>query len=51
MQDYGGPVGLRMAMAHPQRLDSLIVQNAVPTTSGLVVSGTFAGILGGPRQP
>jgi pimeloyl-ACP methyl ester carboxylesterase len=35
MQDYGGPVGFRMAMAHPQRLDSLIVQNAVAHDSGL----------------
>ena len=30
LQDYGGPVlGFRMAMAHPERLDSLIIQNAV----------------------
>lgn len=35
MQDYGGPVGLRMAMAHPQRLGSMIVQNAVAHDSGL----------------
>jgi pimeloyl-ACP methyl ester carboxylesterase len=35
MQDYGGPVGFRMAMAHPERLDSLIVQNAVAYESGL----------------
>jgi pimeloyl-ACP methyl ester carboxylesterase len=35
MQDYGGPVGFRMAIAHPERLDSLIVQNAVAHDSGL----------------
>jgi pimeloyl-ACP methyl ester carboxylesterase len=35
MQDYGGPVGFRMAMAHPERLDSLIVQNAVAHEMGL----------------
>lgn len=35
MQDYGGPVGFRMAMAHPERLRSLIVQNAVAHDSGL----------------
>jgi pimeloyl-ACP methyl ester carboxylesterase len=35
MQDYGGPVGLRMAMAHPERLGSLIVQNAVAHDTGL----------------
>ncbi|MGW3353555.1 alpha/beta fold hydrolase [Nonomuraea rubra] len=35
MQDYGGPVGFRMAMAHPDRLDGLIIQNAVAHDSGL----------------
>ncbi|MDF2995221.1 MAG: alpha/beta hydrolase fold protein [Xanthobacteraceae bacterium] len=35
MQDYGGPVGFRMAMAHPERLGSLIIQNAVAHDSGL----------------
>ena len=29
MQDYGGPVGFRLAIAHPERLDALIVQNSV----------------------
>jgi pimeloyl-ACP methyl ester carboxylesterase len=35
MQDYGGPVGFRMALAHPERIRSLIVQNAVSHDSGL----------------
>ncbi|MFD9326257.1 alpha/beta fold hydrolase [Streptomyces sp. NPDC060065] len=35
VQDYGGPVGFRMAMAHPERLEALIVQNAVVHESGL----------------
>jgi len=35
MQDYGGPVGFRMILAHPERLDRLIVQNAVSHNSGL----------------
>jgi pimeloyl-ACP methyl ester carboxylesterase len=35
MQDYGGPVGFRMAIAQPKRLGSLIVQNAVAHDSGL----------------
>jgi pimeloyl-ACP methyl ester carboxylesterase len=26
MQDYGGPVGFRMALAHPDRIEALIVQ-------------------------
>src|SRR6202521_1135565 len=29
MQDYGGPVGFRMALAHPDRIEALIVQDAV----------------------
>lgn len=28
MQDYGGPVGLRLATAHPERVKGLIIQNA-----------------------
>jgi pimeloyl-ACP methyl ester carboxylesterase len=35
MQDYGGPVGFRMATAQPQRLGALIVQNAVAHETGL----------------
>ena len=35
MQDYGGPVGFRMALAHPERVDALIVQDAVAHDSGL----------------
>jgi pimeloyl-ACP methyl ester carboxylesterase len=35
MQDYGGPVGFRLALAHPERIDGLIVQNAVAHNEGL----------------
>lgn len=35
VQDYGGPVGFRLAMAHPERLETLIVQNAVAHEDGL----------------
>ncbi len=35
MQDYGGPVGFRMALSHPERVDALIVQNAVAHNTGL----------------
>ncbi len=35
MQDYGGPVGFRMALAHPERIETLIVQDAVAHNSGL----------------
>jgi pimeloyl-ACP methyl ester carboxylesterase len=35
MQDYGGPVGFRMVLAHPERVQGLIVQNAVAHNEGL----------------
>ena len=35
MQDYGGPVGFRMALAHPERVQTLIVQDAVAHNEGL----------------
>jgi pimeloyl-ACP methyl ester carboxylesterase len=35
MQDYGGPVGFRMALADPDRIAALIVQNAVAHNDGL----------------
>lgn len=35
MQDYGGPVGFRMALAHPERIEALIVQDAVAHNDGL----------------
>ena len=38
MQDYGGPVGFRMALAQPARVLSLIVQNAVAHDEGLGVN-------------
>jgi pimeloyl-ACP methyl ester carboxylesterase len=35
LQDYGGPVGFRLAIAHPERIESLIIQNAVAHEDGL----------------
>jgi pimeloyl-ACP methyl ester carboxylesterase len=35
MQDYGGPVGFRMALVHPDRVEALIVQDAVAHNEGL----------------
>ena len=35
MQDYGVPVGFRMVMAHPERVDALIVQDGVAHNEGL----------------
>jgi pimeloyl-ACP methyl ester carboxylesterase len=35
VQDYGGPVGFRLALRHPERVTALIVQNAVAHEDGL----------------
>ncbi len=35
MQDYGGPVGFRMVLTHPERAEALIVQDAVAHNEGL----------------
>jgi pimeloyl-ACP methyl ester carboxylesterase len=35
MQDYGSPVGFRMILAHPDRVQALVVQDAVAHNEGL----------------
>ena len=35
MLDYGGPIGFRLATAHPERVRALIIQNAVAHDEGL----------------
>ena len=35
MQDYGGPVGFRMALSHPERVRAIVIQNAVSHEQGL----------------
>ena len=35
MQDYGVPVGFRMILAHPDRVEALIVQDGVAHNTGL----------------
>jgi len=35
MQDYGGPIGFRLALAHPERVKAIVVQNAVASEEGL----------------
>ena len=34
-QDYGRPIGMRLAVAHPERVRAIIVQNAVAHEVGL----------------
>jgi pimeloyl-ACP methyl ester carboxylesterase len=38
MQDYGGPVGFRMALTHPEQVQALIVQDAVAHNEGLAAN-------------
>ena len=35
LQDYGGPIGFRLALAYPERIEALVVQNAVAHEQGL----------------
>jgi pimeloyl-ACP methyl ester carboxylesterase len=35
VQDYGGPIGFRLALAHPERVRGIVVQNAVASEAGL----------------
>ncbi len=42
LQDYGGPVGFRIMVAHPERARALVIQNANAYTEGLGVK--WAGI-------
>ncbi|HTI61723.1 alpha/beta hydrolase [Mucilaginibacter sp.] len=35
MQDYGGPIGFRIASAYPGKINALIIQNANAYTAGL----------------
>jgi pimeloyl-ACP methyl ester carboxylesterase len=35
MQDYGGPVGFRMILAHPERVEAIMIQDAVAHNEGL----------------
>jgi pimeloyl-ACP methyl ester carboxylesterase len=35
LQDYGGPIGFRLALAHPEKIVGMIIQNAVTHIEGL----------------
>ncbi len=35
INDYGGPIGFRLALAHPERITAIVVQNAVAHNEGL----------------
>ena len=35
LNDYGGPIGFRLAVRHPERVKAMVVQNAVTSDEGL----------------
>ena len=35
LQDYGGPVGFRLALTHPEQVEAIVIQNAVAHEEGL----------------
>lgn len=39
MQDYGGPIGFRLASRHPERVQALVIQNANLYEEGLTEAG------------
>jgi pimeloyl-ACP methyl ester carboxylesterase len=49
LQDYGGPIGFRIATSHPERLEALVIQNANSYTEGL--GAKWAGIAEYWREP
>src|ERR1700693_1787611 len=51
MQDYGGPVGFRMILAHPERVEALIVQDAVAHNEGLGANWKTRGAFWADRAP
>jgi pimeloyl-ACP methyl ester carboxylesterase len=51
MQDFGGPVGLRMAVSHPEWINGLIIQNANSYVEGLAREQQSHDGNAGPDQP
>jgi pimeloyl-ACP methyl ester carboxylesterase len=35
LNDYGGPIGFRLAVMHPERVKAMVIQNAVTSDEGL----------------
>jgi pimeloyl-ACP methyl ester carboxylesterase len=49
--DYGAPTGLRLAMAHPERVTAIISQNGNAYEEGLGTLGIRSENIGHRRQP
>jgi pimeloyl-ACP methyl ester carboxylesterase len=50
MQDYGGPVRFRKILAHPERAEAVIVQDAVAHNEGLGKRGGRSGPIAPPTR-
>ncbi len=51
VQDYGGPVGFRLAVKHPERIQALIIQNANAYEEGFSEMGEPLKVYGETRDP
>lgn len=51
VQDYGSPIGFRLAVKHPERVQGLIIQNGNAYESGLSDAAAFLKTYGETRDP
>jgi pimeloyl-ACP methyl ester carboxylesterase len=51
VQDYGSPIGFRLAVKHPERIQSLIIQNGNAYEFGLSENATFLKTYGETHDP
>jgi pimeloyl-ACP methyl ester carboxylesterase len=51
VQDYGSPIGFRLAVKHPERVQALIIQNGNAYESGLSENAQFLKTYGETRDP
>ena len=51
VQDYGSPIGFRLAVKHPERIESIIVQNGNAYETGLSDAAAFLKTYGETRDP
>ncbi len=51
VQDYGSPIGFRLAVKHPERIESIIIQNGNAYETGLSDAAAFLKTYGETRDP
>ena len=50
LHDYGGPVGFRLILAHPERVQALIIKTPMPTRKASAQSGLVSRAIGPIRK-